>query len=81
VEGTGLTPSGQTFILERSLYGGGLSVVIEPDGQHFWYIIGNSADGDDWSRNNIGWHSIGYRLPLTDDARALLNVATKGEFT
>jgi len=79
VEGKGLTPTGNTITIERSGYGSGVSVVIEPDQHHFWYIVGNSADGDDWSRNNIGGHSVGYRLPLTDEARVLIDVATAGQ--
>lgn len=80
VQGTGLKPPGeQVWIDKHSLgYGGGTWVVIEPGESYFWYVNNNGADGDDWSRNNVttgGAGAIGYRLPYTDEAKVLIEVA------
>jgi hypothetical protein len=81
VEGTGHRPPGdQIWIDKNSIgYGGGTWVVIEPGENYFWYVRNN--DGDDWSRNNVqtgGAGAIGYRLPMTDEARVLIDVAKDG---
>jgi hypothetical protein len=82
VGGTGHQPQGEEIALDDGhlrIYGGGEWVVIEPGGQHFWYVRNNGADGDDWSHNNVttgGAGAIGYRLPMTEEARVLLDVAT-----
>lgn len=60
------------------VYGGGSWVVIEPDERHFWYVENNGMDGDNWSYNNVvtgGAGAIGYRAPLDDMARLLIEVA------
>jgi len=67
-------PHGERYELEPSGYGGGVSVVVEPGERHVWFIQGNSADGDDWGRNNIGGHSMGWRTELTDEIKGLLEV-------
>ena len=81
VHGKGHQPQGTEIEISGSrtrLYGGGVWVVIEPDGQHFWYVENNGADGDDWSRNNVstgGAGAIGYRVPYTEEAKILIEVA------
>jgi hypothetical protein len=80
VKGTGHRPPGKTVGINSKTigYGGGEWVVIEPDEKHFWYVINNGADGDDWANNNIetgGAGAIGYRLPFSNEARTLLEVA------
>jgi hypothetical protein len=80
VEGTRHRPPGKTvYINSKSIgYGGGEWVVIEPNEKYFWYVINNGADGDDWRSNNVstgGAGAIGYRLPFSDEARTLLEVA------
>jgi hypothetical protein len=67
-------PQGERFEISASGYGGGNSVVVEPGERHVWFIQGNSADGDDWGRNNIGGHSMGWRTDLTDEIRGLIEV-------
>lgn len=83
VQGTEHRPPGEEiYIDKKSLgYGGGTWVVIEPGENYFWYVRNNGADGDDWSRNNVltgGAGAIGYRLPMTDEARVLIDVAKEG---
>ena len=81
VHGKGHQPQGTEIEISGSrtrLYGGGVWVVIEPGGQHFWYVENNGADGDDWSRNNVstgGAGAIGYRVPYTEEAKILIEVA------
>jgi hypothetical protein len=80
VPGTGHKPPGKTIWIDSktAIYGGGSWVVIEPDEQHFWYVDNNGADGDDWSHNNVqtgGAGALGWRLPYTDEARVLIEVA------
>jgi len=62
---TGLVgfPEGETVIAanaQQALYGGGSSWVIGTD--YIWYLEGNGADGDDWSRNNLA-STIARRTP------------------
>ena len=81
--GTENRPSGDQIWIDKNSvgYGGGTWVVIEPGGDYFWYVENNGADGDDWSRNNVqtgGAGAIGYRLPMTDEARVLIDVAKEG---
>jgi len=83
VDGTGHRPSGEEIYIDKNSlgYGGGTWVVVEPGGNYFWYVKNNGADGDDWSRNNVstgGAGAIGYRLPMTDEARVLIDVAKDG---
>lgn len=62
------------------IYGGGVWVVLEPDGKHFWYVQNNGADGDNWGHNNVatgGAGAIGFRLPLTVEAQVLIEAAKK----
>ncbi|HBY44734.1 MAG TPA: hypothetical protein DEU95_10460 [Chloroflexi bacterium] len=70
-----LTTYGGTYL---PAYGGGQWLIIADDG--IWYIEGHHADGDDWSANNIGGHSLGWRLDATpgmlDTLRALM-IASK----
>ncbi|OHD25086.1 MAG: hypothetical protein A2Y38_02765 [Spirochaetes bacterium GWB1_59_5] len=73
-------PDEQIYIEGRNsvIYGGGIWVVIEPDKRHFWYVINNGADGDDWSSNNVltgGAGAIGRKVPLTDEALAIIEAA------
>lgn len=80
VQGTGHRPPGKEIYIDKRslLYGGGTWVVIEPGENYFWYVRNNGADGDDWSRNNVstgGAGAIGYRLPMTDEARVLIDTA------
>jgi hypothetical protein len=79
VEGNHVLKGTEISISSRSLaYGGGEWVVIEPDEKHFWYVLNNGADGDDWSRNNVqtgGAGAIGRRVPLTEEAKVLIEVA------
>ena len=81
VQGTGLHPQGeQIFISGRGhvIYGGGVWVVLEPNGTHFWYVKNNGADGDSWAGNNVatgGAGALGYRLDLTPEAKILIDVA------
>lgn len=70
-------PAGETFALHRDpsapLYGGGTWLVIDAAGGHIWSLLGNGADGDDWSRNNLP-STIACFLPYTaelaDEIRA-----------
>ena len=76
--------SGREIMLDKTgiAYGGGSWVVIEPDGHHFWFVQNNGADGDDWSRNNVmtgGAGAMGFRLPLTEEAKVLIDVAVGGK--
>jgi hypothetical protein len=76
--------SGREIMLDNSgiVYGGGSWVVIEPDGHHFWFVQNNGADGDDWSRNNVitgGAGAMGFRLPLTEEAKVLIDVVVGGK--
>src|SRR5690606_11638102 len=67
-------PSGRKLMLSSptsSLYGGGYWVIIEPGEKYFWFVQGHTMDGDDWSRNNVPG-GIGYRLPYTTEAKAIL---------
>jgi len=60
------------------IYGGGTWVVLEPNGNYFWYVINNGHDGDDWSQNNIqtgGAGAIGYRCEMTEEAKVLIDAA------
>lgn len=80
VQGTGHRPPGEQIWIDKTAlgYGGGAWVVIEPGENYFWYVENNGADGDDWSRNNVttgGAGAIGYRLPMTDEAKVLIEVA------
>lgn len=80
VPGTGHKPQGEQIWIDKTAlgYGGGSWVVIEPGEQHFWFVKNNGADGDDWSHNNVstgGAGAIGYRLPYTDEAKVLIEVA------
>ena len=54
---------------ELALYGGGARVVRAKDGA-LWHVQGNSADGDDWSRNDASG-GIGHRVPPGPRANAL----------
>lgn len=83
VQGTGHRPPGEEIYIDKNSigYGGGTWVVIEPGENYFWYVKNNGADGDDWSHNNVqtgGAGAIGYRLPMTDEARVLIDVAKDG---
>jgi len=49
---------------DEFIYGGGEWFVIEKD--YIWYVIGNSADGDDWSWNNTE-RGIGFRVPFSEE--------------
>ena len=80
VQGTGHRPPGEQIWIDKTAlgYGGGTWVVIEPGENYFWYVKNNGADGDDWSHNNVstgGAGAIGYRLPMTNEARVLIDVA------
>ena len=73
-------PHGEKIYIDKNslAYGGGSWVIIEPNEDFFWYIQNNGADGDDWSHNNIttnGAGAIGYRVPLTVEARILIDAA------
>lgn len=74
-------PRGETiWIADRTsqIYGGGTWVVVEPDEKHFWYVQNNGRDGADWSLNNVdtgGAGAIGWRVPMTDEARLLIETA------
>jgi len=74
-----VTLKGRRIYLDETAlaYGGGYWVVIEPGNQYFWYVINNGADGDDWSRNNVstgGAGAIGYRVPLTEEAKQQIEI-------
>jgi len=49
---------------DEFIYGGGEWFVIEKD--YIWYVIGNSADGCDWSLNNTE-RGIGFRVPFSEE--------------
>ena len=70
-------PPGEKIWVDSSSsnYGGGTWVILEPNGDYLWYLRGNSADGDNWSYNNVAGHAIGYRLPLTEEIKTILEVA------
>ncbi len=60
----GAHPEGEKRVVDESdrenAYGGGRWWVIADDG--VWHVVGNGADGDDWSRNNLpGAIGIRYR--------------------
>lgn len=63
-------PDGETFALHRDpsapLYGGGTWLVIDALGGRIWSLLGNGADGDDWSRNNLP-STIACFLPYADE--------------
>lgn len=41
----------------------------------FWYVRYNGADGDSWDANNVNNHSMAWLVPLTDEAKRLINGA------
>ncbi|GAP37911.1 hypothetical protein ISF6_4105 [Piscinibacter sakaiensis] len=47
-----VVPAGRVVHDTRNAYGGGETIIIADDGA-VWYVQGNGADGDDWSRNNV----------------------------
>jgi hypothetical protein len=60
-------PEGEKLLEDKtaSAYGGGSHFVVGP--KEIWYVWGNSADGDDWSRNNVyNKSSIGWRVPYSE---------------
>jgi hypothetical protein len=81
VSGKGHKPQGETIDISDSrlqISGGGVWVVIEPGEKNFWYVRNNGSDGADWSLNNVstgGAGAIGYRLPYTEEAKILIDVA------
>lgn len=56
-------PSGDIVFDTIDIYGSGYRIVS--DDEYAWYIIKNSMDGDDWSRNHIGAGAYGYKCNLT----------------
>lgn len=68
-------PQGETIASDQNLYGGGSWFILGSDA--VWFVLGNSADGDDWSRNNLPG-SIGWRTGRTDElVGELLELDTK----
>lgn len=70
------------YVSDKNLviHGGGEWVQIEPDGRHFWYVRNNGADGDNWASNNVetgGAGAIGRQVPMTDDAKLLIQAIDK----
>ena len=63
--------SGDNVLDTTNIHGGGKRITITGDG-YIWLIINNSADGDDWSINNINGSAYGYRRNV-DDVYDLLN--------
>jgi hypothetical protein len=70
-------PQGRKLVIDdRSVgYGGGQWVVVEPNQDHYWYIQGNGADGDDWSHNNLPG-AIGWKAEITPEVWAWVEVLT-----
>lgn len=58
------SPKGTVYRISPGSHG--TSIVVESDESHLWYIESNSADGDMWANNNIGGHSMGWRVPMYD---------------
>ncbi|MGC8646518.1 MAG: hypothetical protein ACP5T9_03175 [Thermoplasmata archaeon] len=68
-------PEGEEFYdpryswLRFSAFGGGRIYVIDRKKKNIFFITGNGADGDDWSRNNIkirnGAGAIGFFVPYS----------------
>lgn len=75
-------PQPEIVLNERDLlYGGGEWVSLE-DGKAIWYVRGNGADGDDWSRNNVltgGAGAIGYRIPWDVELAAEIKGLGQGQ--
>lgn len=63
--------SGNDVLDTTNIHGGGERITVTEDG-YIWLIINNSADGDDWSINNINGSAYGYRRNI-DDVYDLLN--------
>jgi hypothetical protein len=61
-------PEGARFLDTQDIYGGGSWFVIGD--KWIWYVQSNGADGDNWSRNNVGTGgagAIGWRVPYSDE--------------
>lgn len=73
---------GETLYIDNSsiAYGGGSWFVIGSD--YIWFVQGNGADGDDWSRNNVrtgGAGAIGIRLLYSDELKNRIQTALNPE--
>jgi hypothetical protein len=84
VEGERLHPPGELIYIDDTglLYGGGSWIVVEPDGEHLWYVKNNGSDGDMWANNNVatgGAGALGYRVKVTPEVRALAEVSVGRE--
>ncbi len=77
-------PQGETlahFGRQNAIYGGGTEYRLSADGKTIWRIMGNGADGDNWSANNAPG-SILSKIKATKDAvsklRALNVIESSG---
>lgn len=60
-----------TLFSKHTGYGYGVTWRVAPGNPGaVWYIQGNSGDGDDWAANNLGGHSIAWRLADPDSSLA-----------
>lgn len=64
-DGENITVTGETILDTFDIYGGGRRIIIADDG-YIWLIINNSADGDDWSINNVNSSGYGYRRKVSE---------------
>lgn len=60
------SPSARRLLDTQNILGGGDWFILDPERKQIWFVQGNSADGDDWSRNNIGSTALGWYLPWDD---------------
>lgn len=77
---------GELLLDTQDVYGGGDWFVLQPEAGWIWYIQNNGADGDDWSRNNVGTGgagAIGWRIPfdeeLAEELRQLAGLLAAGD--
>lgn len=76
--GENITITGTTILDTTTIYGGGKEIIRTDDGD-IWLIIRNTADGDDWSINNINGRGYGWRRKADEVTAALdtyLNLKT-----
>lgn len=62
-------PVGTIVYDSRNAYGGGICIVT--DNGFAWYIVNNSTDGDDWTRNHICGAGYGYKCNIENVQKLL----------
>jgi hypothetical protein len=55
------------------------AVVLEPSGEHLWWLCYNGRDGDYWGANNIAGAYLGRRVSVTPDLRVLYDAAVAAQ--